>query len=68
MANYLFRGLRRVNGEPIIGRLMARENDEIALDQIKWVMRLVLFNQPGQEYAYHMLEDLVFDEMQGHLH
>ena len=47
---------------------MALEADEIALDQLKWVMLLVLFNQPGQEYAYHMLEDLVFDEMQGHLH
>jgi len=54
--------------EVIIDRLMALETDDIALDQIKWVMLLVLFNQPGQEYAYHMLEDMVFDEMQGHLH
>jgi len=54
--------------ELVIDRLMALEADEIALDQLKWVMLLVLFNQPGQEYAYHMLEDLVFDEMQGHLH
>lgn len=54
--------------EVVIDRLMALEVDEIALDQIKWVMLLVLFNQPGQEYAYHMLEDMVFDEMQGHLH
>ena len=54
--------------EVIIDRLMALETDEIALEQIKWVMLLVLFNQPGQEYAYHMLEDIVFDEMQGHLH
>ncbi len=54
--------------EVIIDRLMALEVDEISLDQLKWVMLLVLFNQPGQEYAYHMLEDMVFDEMQGHLH
>lgn len=54
--------------EVVIDRLMALETDEIALDQIKWVMLLVMFNQPGQEYAYHMLEDMVFDEMQGHLH
>ena len=54
--------------EVVIDRLMALEVDEIALDQLKWVMLLVLFNQPGQEYAYHMLEDMVFDEMQGHLH
>lgn len=54
--------------EVIIDRLMALETEEITLDQIKWVMLLVLFNQPGQEHAYHMLEDMVFDEMQGHLH
>ena len=29
---------------------------------------MVLFNHPGSENAYHLLEDLVFDEMQGHLH
>ncbi len=57
-----------VTREVVIDRLMALEVDEIALDQLKWVMLLVLFNQPGQEYAYHMLEDMVFDEMQGHLH
>ena len=54
--------------EVVIDRLMALEVNEIGLDQLKWVMLLVLFNQPGQEYAYHMLEDMVFDEMQGHLH
>ncbi|MCR4302048.1 MAG: DUF494 domain-containing protein [Sulfuricaulis sp.] len=54
--------------EVIIDRLLALETDDITLDQIKWVMLLVLFNQPRQEYAYHMLEDMVFDEMQGHLH
>jgi Smg protein len=54
--------------ELVIDRLMALEVDEIALDQLKWVMLLVLFNQPGQEHAYNMLEDMVFDEMQGHLH
>ena len=54
--------------EVIIDRLMALETDEISLEQIKWVMLLVLFNQPGQEYAYHMLEDMVLDEMQGNLH
>ena len=57
-----------VTRELVIDRLMALEEDEITLDQLKWVMLLVLFNQPGQEHAYHMLEDLVFDEMQGHLH
>ncbi len=54
--------------ELVIDRAMALEIEEIALEQLKWVILMVLFNQPGREHAYALLEDLVFDEMQGHLH
>ena len=54
--------------ELVIDRAMALEVEEIALEQLKWIMLMVLFNHPGSENAYHLLEDLVFDEMQGHLH
>jgi Smg protein len=54
--------------EIVIDRAMALETDEITLEQLKWVMLMVLFNQPGQETAYDILEAMVFDEMQGHLH
>jgi len=54
--------------ELVIDRAMALEVEELTLDQLKWVMLMVLFNHPGSENAYHLLEDLVFDEMQGHLH
>lgn len=54
--------------ELVIDRAMALEMDEITLEQLKWIILMVLFNQPGQEHAYALLEDLVFDEMQGHLH
>lgn len=54
--------------EIVIDRIMALESDEISLDQLKWVMLMVLFNQPGQETAYDILESMVFDEMQGHMH
>jgi Smg protein len=60
--------LDAVTRELIIDRIMALEVEEISLDELKWVMLMVLFNRPGQESAYHLLEDLVFDEMQGHLH
>ena len=53
--------------ELIIDRVMALEVEEITLDHLKWVILMVLSNQPGQEQAYVLLEDLVFDEMQGHL-
>jgi Smg protein len=54
--------------ELVIDRIMALEVGEVSLEQLKWVVLMVLFNQPGQEFAYELLEDLVFDEMQGHLH
>jgi Smg protein len=54
--------------EIVIDRVMALETVDITLDQLKWVMLMVLFNQPGQETAYDFLENMVFEEMQGHLH
>jgi Smg protein len=54
--------------ELVIERVMALETEEIDLDQLKWVILLVLFNQPGQEAAYAWMEELVFDNMAGSLH
>ena len=54
--------------ELVIDRVMALEVEEITLEQLKWVMWMVLFHQPGQEGAHGLLEELVFDERDGHLH
>lgn len=54
--------------ELVIDRLMALEADEIDIDQVKWVVLMVLFNQPGQESAYAQMEDLVFEERSDALH
>ena len=54
--------------EVVIDRVMALELDEVTLEQLKWIVLMVLFNQPGQEQAYALIEDLVYDEFQGHLH
>ena len=48
--------------EMVIDRVMALEADDIDLEQLKWVVLMVLFNQPGQEGAYAWMEDLVFEE------
>lgn len=60
--------LSAITRELVIDRVMALEIEEISLEQLKWVMWMVLFHQPGQEYAYSILEDLVFEERQGQLH
>jgi len=57
-----------VGRELVIDRLMALETDEIDLDQLKWVVLMVLFNQPGQEEAFVWMEDLVMEELGGPLH
>lgn len=54
--------------EILIDRLLALETTDIDVEQIKWVVLMVLFSQPGQETAYARMEDLVFDENSGVLH
>ena len=48
--------------ELILDRLMALDCDEVGLEDLKWVVLMVLFNQPGQEANYAWMEDLMFDE------
>jgi len=51
--------------EHVIERVMALETDDFDIDQLKWVILMVLFNQPGAEAAYAWMEDLVFDSIPG---
>ena len=54
--------------EILIDRLLALESADIDVEQIKWVVLMVLFSQPGQELAYARMEDLVFEESTGSVH
>jgi Smg protein len=54
--------------ELVIDRLLALEAEEIDIEQVKWVVLMVLFSQPGQQSAYAQMEDLVFDERSEALH
>lgn len=54
--------------EILVDRLLALESPDIDVEQIKWVVLMVLFSQPGQEIAYARMEDLVFDETDSSLH
>jgi Smg protein len=54
--------------ELVLDRLMALDGGEIDIEQIKWVVLMVLFSQPGQEAAYARMEDLVFSGGQASLH
>ncbi|MDH5358270.1 MAG: DUF494 family protein [Gammaproteobacteria bacterium] len=54
--------------EIVIERVMALDADEIDLEQMKWVVLMVLFYQPGHEIAYAWMEDLVFEDMEAVIH
>jgi len=54
--------------EILLDRLLALETPDIDVEQIKWVVLMVLFSQPGQELAYARMEDLVFEENTGIVH
>lgn len=54
--------------ELVIDRVMALETDVIELQQLKWVVLMVLFNRPGKEAAFAWMEDIVMDELSAIVH
>ena len=54
--------------EHVIDRVMALDIDGIDLRQLKWVILMVLFNQPGKEAAFAWMEDIVMDDVNAILH
>jgi len=54
--------------ELVIDRLMALEAEDIDIEQVKWVVLMALFSQPGQEQAFARMEDLVFEERADAIH
>ncbi|WP_333608491.1 DUF494 family protein [Arsukibacterium sp.] len=54
--------------EMVIDRVMDLDGNSISLEDLKWVVLMVLFNVPGRESAYAQMEDLIFEEPEGPLH
>jgi len=48
--------------ELVLDRAMALDQDQVDLDDLKWVVLMVLFNQPGSEAAYAWMETQMFDD------
>lgn len=53
--------------EMVIDRVMELELVPVSIDDLKWVVLMVLFNVPGKENAYSQMEDLLFDINEGYL-
>ena len=47
--------------EIVIERLLAFDNEELDLEQVKWVVLMVLSCQPGEEAACERMEEMVYE-------
>ncbi|MGL9735051.1 MAG: DUF494 family protein [Symbiopectobacterium sp.] len=54
--------------EMVIDRVMALDTLSFDLEDLKWVILMVLFNLPGCENAYQQMEDLLFEADEEYLH
>lgn len=57
-----------ISRELVIERAMALESEELDADDVKWIALLVLMNQPGQEAAFSVMQDLVYEGIPAALH
>lgn len=48
--------------ECVVERVIALDQTEIDLDDLKWVVLMVLFSQPGQEAAFAWMESFMFQD------
>ena len=54
--------------ELVLDRALALDQDRVELDDLKWVVLMVLFNQPGSEAAYAWMETRMFADDPEPLH
>ena len=50
-----------VSRELVIERAMALDTQDLSADDVKWIVLLVLLNQPGQESAFALMEELIYN-------
>ncbi|QCI25679.1 DUF494 family protein [Buchnera aphidicola (Sitobion avenae)] len=54
--------------EMIIERIMELDINELSLEDLKWIVLIVLFNVPGCESVYRKLENLLFNFKEDVIH
>jgi Smg protein len=60
--------LQPAQREVVIDRLLALDNEEIDVEQTKWVVMMVLFSQPGPQNTFAQMEDLVYADDSAWVH
>jgi Smg protein len=54
--------------ELVIERALAIDQAQVGVDELKWVVLLVLLNRPGLETAFARMEDLIYSDGPALLH
>ena len=57
-----------ISRELVIDRVLAIDHAGVSVDELKWVVLLVLMNRPGREAAFTQMEDLVYNDEPSLIH
>lgn len=60
--------LTATNRELVIDRIMALNNEDISLEQLKWIVLMVLLSLPDEEMAFFRMENIVYEDSPAYLH
>ena len=54
--------------ELVVDRIMAFNEDEISIENLKWVILVILFSRPNEDAAFARMEELVYDNIPAVIH
>ena len=57
-----------VSRELVIDRVLAIDHAGVSVEELKWVVLLVLMNRPGREAEFTQMEDLVYNDEPSLIH
>lgn len=60
--------LNNTSRELVIDRVMALSDESISLDNLKWIVLMVLFTCPEEATAFARMENLVYDQIPNYMH
>ncbi len=60
--------LNPLTRELVIERAMALDTPDLEADDVKWIILLVLLNHPGQESAFALMEEMIYNDAPDLLH
>ncbi len=54
--------------ELVIDRALAMDKETLGVEDLKWIVLLVLMNRPGKEAAFSVMEELIYDPQPVRVH